>query len=144
MTLKTFLISFSKLDIKNKYENLSKIAYLIFERSYSKHQYLSPKFLTEIIWNLAISDFYDKKLFKKIEPNIIKNIYLMNEIDVTQCFYAYCVFNKLAKKNEFKHILDLLVERMQTFKKKFNQRSIKIIRDGINLSNYENKYLNFL
>lgn len=124
--------------------NVIKIVNLIIDRSHSKNQKISSKFLSEIIWNLALLKCYDKTLLKKMEADVVGNIHLMNEIDVTQCFYSYCVFAKLSKKREFNKILDLLVERMDIFKKRLNKKSIKIIKDGKELCNYSNKNLNFV
>lgn len=144
LTLKTYVISLSKLKFESATANVLKIVNLIFDRSQSKHQKISSKFLSEIIWNLALLKCYDKNLLKKMEADVVGNIHLMNEIDVTQCFYSYCVFTNLSKKREFNKILDLLVERMNIFKKRLNKKSIKIIKDGKELINYKHKNLNFI
>ena len=145
LTLKTCLISISSLKPINEIKPiLIKLANIIIEKTSAKSQSLSAKFLSEILWNLSINKCYDKKLINKYENDIIKNIHKMNDIDWTQCFYSYCFFASLSKKREFNNILNLLVERMKTLRKKLNRKSLKLIEDGRKLCNYQNKDLNFL
>jgi len=138
------MISASKIKGYNgKEEILIKILNLIMEKNKSKFFKLSPKFISEILWSLAINKCYNRESLKKMEKNVIETIHKMNEIDVTQCFYSYCIFQNLAPKKNYINILDLLVERMQSFKRKLNKKSKKLIEEGKKLCDYQNKNLNF-
>jgi len=138
------LLSISKLKPTKEISGfLIKITQIILEKNESQSSKLSPKFMSEILWNLATNKCYDKTVVKKLEKRLIENVHLMNEIDLTQCFYSFCVFMTLARRREFNNILDLLVERMKTFKRKFNKKSLKLIGEGKKLCDYQNKDLNF-
>lgn len=138
------MVSTSKIkNYKEKEKVLLKILDKITEKNKSKSFKLSPKFVSEILWSLAINKTYNKESLKKIEKNVIETIHKMNEIDITQCFYAYCVFQSFSKKGTYIQILDMLVERMQSFKRKLNKKSKQLIEEGKKLCDYQNKSLNF-
>lgn len=123
---------------------LIKIALLILEKHSTKSKNLSPKFMSEILWNLSTNKCYDKFVLKKMEKMVISNIHLLNDIDLTQCFYSYCIFTQIGNKKEFKNVLDLLAERMNIYQKKFNKKSLKLIEEGKKISELKNKNLNFI
>lgn len=140
LTLKTLLITTSQFSEFNEREKVMlKILSTILDKNQSNSQRLSAKFVSEILWSLASAKLYDRSSLKKLEKSVIENIHEMNDIDVTQCFYAFCVFQNCSKRKSYGNVLDLLAERIQGMKRRLNKKSISLIEKGKKLANYELK-----
>jgi hypothetical protein len=148
LTLKTLLVLTAKeknIEPMPKKQMLMILSHNILKRHSRRPP--SAKFLSEMLWWLAVCDFKDDELLRRIEELTRRIITEMNSRDLTYCFFAFGKYFNMElnkKKNPYREILDILSERITELKRTFNKRSNGIIKETLEKSGYKNEKLQSL
>lgn len=132
------------MNLEHKHSDLSPVlknlAELIIEKNGTR--FLSGKFASSLIWILSRNKINEKNLISRLKENVGYQINDLNEKDIAQCFYGFCVWRSLnTRSNSYEDILSLLVERINFLKNKLTRKEKDIIRKGMKIANYQNKNL---